>query len=762
MILRRKILIILSATFINLNSSFAASSYDPTNDLITAYCSGSVGEHSRNALAQAEALKDTVERIKNDAACSDVYAASMNLYENLSKLGSLYENNKNSQEFKVNRFFDEMEIERSRLMDSHIASYLSAHPGATPQELAAERLSYSPTSPLLTSLEETYAQEKINLISTTITLDGPQQKNEQDYRIQKIAAIKSGVENLFSSLKSSTECSRNYGNLLSQMGAQVLGTAGSIYSGIIGSSLLAGSVFISGTSELITQIKYKTKLDELKNTRLQLALGCSLEGIAKTYCEARNTQTVLNNILKFDPSVAEQNVFKGISLLTKEIIPFNKWVQRIVAGSNPTTTSQADDRIKAFDLRNTLESFKQGLMGGINETANTINNLTGSTDVITAKKNTLIITLMGDIAATISPIQHSSSSGGGAKVTPYSNAFANDKECGAYVYIYSVGRERVKGPNPQGNPESCQDYLRRAFADTWINPPSTDTIRMIVDNLNAEATEYVSLRLNQVLEENPRLVMALYESEDPRTLTTPHEFLDGITLYLNKFRSELRSRENGKLIRLIEKTEIQINNAVEIINSDVPEDLQLSRLGILLAPNQLTFSINNALREIVKQDVDMKLKNKKISNDDLQFLLKITPTNSVDLFTKYYLNIQMAQDDAALAKNMTKKNLEVFGSLFSENYLKNLAALQKDWENNHSEDVRRQIGLNCVQALIVPDESRLHGKKLDKLCAQVFYPSSNSQVPNLNYDELKNKNFDSRVCRIYDFKKKLQLLELLK
>lgn len=752
----------VSALLLTISSAQAKVSYDPTNDLVTAYCSGSVGEHSRSALIQAEALKDTVERIKEDTACRDVYAISMNLYSNLIKLGSMYEENKSSQEFKVNRLYDEMEKERSTLIDAHIASFMQAHPGASSQDLAQERLNFTPSSTLLTALETNYSQAKVSLISSSIAQDNPTQYSEQADRLDKIAAIKSGVENLFGALKTSTECSKNYGNLLSQMGAQVLGTAGSIYSGIVGAALLAGSVFISGTSDLITHIKYNTKINELSNTRLQFALGCSIEGIAKTYCEARDTQTILRNIVETDGPRSSLNVFKGIDLLTKQIVPYNKWVQRIVAGSNPSNTTQAQERINAFNLRNQLEVFKQSLEGSINETANTINNLSGSADELLNKKNTLTISLMTKLSGIINPYN------GGENA--YSAAFANDMACGHIVYLYSLGKSRIKENLANGTSESCGDYVRRAFPTTFTNPPALSILRSLIDVLNVEATNYATLKLNQVLEENPRLVMALYDSQDPRTLSTPRDFLEGTAVYLSKFRQELPS-SSTKLLRLMDKTMAQINDALNIIEGDVPEDLQISRLGILLAPNQLTLSVNNALREIVKQDIDMKLKSGNLAQEDLRFLLKTTPTNGVDLFTKYYLNLQMAQDDAAMAKNMTKKNLEVFGSLFADTYLKNLTELKKEWDRNHSEDVRRQIGLNCLEALLVPDESSMHqnklfsqkGKRLDKVCAEALYLSSNpNQVADLSYAKLKEQSFENRVCRIYDFKRKLLLFEMLR
>ena len=352
----------------------------------------------------------------------------------------------------------------------------------------------------------------------------------------------------------------------------------------------------------------------------------------------------------------------------------------------------------------------------------------------------------------------------------YGASFANDMSCGHIVYIYSLGKSRIKDNANSLASETCTDYARRIYADTFSNPPSLEILRGLIDVVNTEATDYATLKLNQVLEENPRLVMALYDSADPKTLSTPRDFLEGAALYLNKFRGEL-GVSNTKLIRLIEKTMTQINEAISIINGDIAEDLQISRLGVLLAPNQITLSVNNALREIVKQDIDLKLKSGNLGSEDLQFLLKANPTNGVDLFTKYYLNLQKVEDDAAFAKNMTKKNLETFGSLFADIYLKNLTELKKELGRNSSNDVRRQIGLNCLESLLVPDESTLHqnkvfgqrSKKLDKVCLNAIYPSSNpGQVADLSYSELRALNFEERVCRIYDFKRKLQLYEMLR
>ena len=71
----------------------------------------------------------------------------------------------------------------------------------------------------------------------------------------------------------------------------------------------------------------------------------------------------------------------------------------------------------------------------------------------------------------------------------------------------------------------------------------------------------------------------------------------------------------------------------------------------------------------------------------------------------------------------------------------------------------------CMQGLLSRDDSNLHtrnrkDRKFDKACQDEIYESEyDAEVPGLHYNHMAPLPFKKRVCKIYDFKRRLGLFE---
>lgn len=756
-----------------------ASIYDPTDDLITAFCPGNVGPFTQTALNYSKSLATIIASMRDNPACRAVYTSLEGLNSSLLILGRTEENSNEYEklESRVNNLGEELQLERASLINQFIDNFKLKNPGASEAELNTAIANYSPSSNLLSTLSAEFATSKIGLTDAQINENLFGRRNQRHSRILNILLFQKYAQQLNSALSSSTGCNSDALNIATAIGAQIIGAAATIQGGIVGASILGAGVIATGISNLVRELRYNTKIHKINNLRLSVGVSCAIEGMAQTWCQARDLQTILktsiimHNMDREDVGELE-NTYDGIDLISKKLPVFTNWVQRVAAGSASASMSQAQQRIKALQLRFNLISTENLLEGAINETTLKINNLRGSDEEIHEAAKLLRLKLMSGL---IFIVRSRVTMNG--EIGPYFNSFIADNYCGPQIYFFSKGTQRRKIIT-NGTDLQCDTYVNNRFPEALENPHSIAELRHMVSELNNEALIFVNQELGQVLEVNPSLVMAQLESINSRFLNPPKEFVAMGLRYLQRLESQLDPMLNHYLLDLIDKTKNILAKAKEIIDkrctSEDPIDClslvtqQLSDLRLLLVPNQTILYIGDTFAEVVKQDIDHKIQNGDLNDEELKLILLISPENSIDVLIRRYLGIQKARDDASVAKNMIERNLELLGDSFKSKLYDRIRFLHKylKYEEASDQDKKRELALLCIRTLLIPNNSSLNGffysNIRKKYCPQAIYRSSiPTRVPDLSYDELyQKKKFEERVCSLYDHRRKLNLFEI--
>ncbi len=766
---KSKLALFASALIAFSSPSMAKQSYDPSDDLINAFCGQDLGEHTLVALGQSQALEKIITSMQDDENCELVYHNALALHQNLQLMESYYnqkDQTKRRYELEVNRYADELATERATLFDTYMNNFAKENPGYTTADYEAYASSFVPSSDYYEGLESAYLDSKINLISSEASLSTDGTQDEQTHRLNNISVISGNLRSLFAAINDSPNCSQEKLNVLGQLASQVLGTAGSIYGGIVGGVMMLGSLAITGVDHLVKNIKKRNRLELIEDSRLRLALGCAYESMAKTWCQANSTEAIIkhNQILRHSFENPDEtdckscgNLYLGLDLLTKKIIPHNAWMTRIISGSAPSSSASASVKNTAFNMRYKLEAYKRMIEGDLNQAKVEEEQLSGE-----ALRNFRIQKMKDVIGMTMS---------GSSEESPYQDLFVEDPSCGQAIYFYSgaVGEPVFAASEPMnGDDMGCHAYAKRLYPQAVsAQAPTVQRLRDLMVELNIRATEHINQKISLVFEENPELVMQQYHSLDPRTGTTPKEFLSSAITYLQKVRDQFLSDESYRYsIINIEKIGNKLSEAYSVLESPCSEKSvscaieQISQLGNILAPDQQIFFISNSLQEIVKQDVDYHLQTEQVSDEFIKFIIDTSYQSGSKVMLSKYLDISKARNDAREAKMITEDNLVSLSNIFDKAYLRILKKLKNRGD-------KRLLGKYCIDALIVPDSSKMmtdkilrhRKKKLMEICRGSVYPSDYpDKVADLEFNKVAKLSFQDRICQMAGFNKKQKLL----
>lgn len=722
-----------------------ADAYDPTNDLMFAFgsrCKGK-GPINNTAIQDGAGLKYIAESIKDDSACKGITGA-------LSDIDSL----------NIPSLLDERNYETD-------LEYMSMQSKDLEMAIAAEMATTNPDMDYVTAL-------KAELVSAKINIAKSQKMSNQERTRKRLSTINnfSKYTNiLFARIKQSDQCFAKNPNLPAQLGAQILGLGSTFGSGIVGSLMLGMGNLIDNFISFFRDRSLGKKIEAIESHRLGEAVGCSLEGLSYTYCQARDVQTILDATKnKLGDNSKKPSWMIGIGVIGQDVQSYLDWITKVDAGSPAGTVGRASDKKSAFSMQNELRAVKIDLEGILNTAKNTVARSTNKTDATKKALNDLAAKMLPKY----DPMSGTSSSG------VFSNLFTGDPSCGPYIYLYSKGvdKERAVGSDAS---EQCSTYVSRKYGGAL---PNIDTeVGPLLENLVSEATQQVNIQLSQVNESNADLVMV---GPDSRTQNrrSAREFLNSAVAYLDTLLNDPNSiakKQNQK--NLIEKTKKQITNALTIIDrtediietstpdpndptkvivtqttqpADIPK--KLADLSKELIPQGDTFAIPKALSEIINQDIDQKISAGQI-DENLSALMQLSATDSLSELIENYIGLEPAKSQARSARDNSKNNLTSLASLFGSSIEERMAKLSRTAKDDVDDD--ESLALLCMQSIAVPEAPKIGTLDIGKYCAGKTYQSiyENSGIK-MDYNELSKKPFPERACAVYDFYRKSHLYGL--
>ncbi|MES2768589.1 MAG: hypothetical protein V4596_05520 [Bdellovibrionota bacterium] len=718
--MRIKLLLLTSLIFSS--SNLYARSYDPTNDLFFAFGSRCKGKGSVNdsAFNDGAGLKYIAESIRDDASCKGITGA-LNDIQNLNVPRLLRDRNSE----------DDLEYMSIQANDLELA-------------IQAEMSSATPDMDYIGALKAELVLAKVN-IAKSQKLSNQEQTRR---RLETIDNFQKYSNTLFARLKQSDECLTKNPNIAAQIGAQILGLGSTMASGYVGSLMLATGSMVDNYVSFVRQHKIGNKIKDVTNNRLGEAVGCSLEGLSYTYCQARDVETIINfNKSKNKDVKSKPSWLDGIGIIGQDVQSYMDWITQVDSGAPAGTIGRADDKKKAFALQNDLRSAGIDIEGILNTAKNTVAQ---SSNKIEATKKAL-----NDIATKFQVCDTFGncglSSGG-----PFGNAFASDPGCGPFIYLYSKGVDRVRKDNGL---IPCKTYVTTQYP---IIPDINTEVGPLVDGLVAEATQSINIQLSQVSESNPNLVISKVDART-QNRRSAREFLNSSLAYLENLLGDSNSIAQRKNQReLIEKTRGQIVNALKIIDrteeGNTDPSKKVADLSKELIPLGDTFAIPKSLSEIINQDIDQKISQGQI-DENLAALMQLSSNDSLGELIKYYIGLEAAKTQSRSAKELTRTNLSALSSIFSDSLKNRMEKLSRQAKDDP--DAKESLALLCMQTLAVPESPKMGKLDVKQYCdGQVYKSIYDESKISMNYNDLSRKSYPERACAVYDFYRKSYLYGL--
>lgn len=716
----------------------ADQSYDPTSDLLFAFGSRcqSVGSISSGALNDSVSIRNLIQTIRSDANCSGIAGA-------LSSIESL----------NIDALLNDKTMKDDQ-------EYLASHAGDLEIAIAAETKQNPVDQEYVDALKAELVATKVKIIKSKNDPNREQQKK----KLETIRNFQKYSNALFAKLKSSDQCLQSRPSLAAQIGAQVLGLGSTLTSGVVGSLMLATGNLVDNFISFYRDKKINGSLKQGSSVALGEALGCSFEGMATTYCQARDVQTIISvNDKVRGKDVTPPTWLDGVDAVGQSMPAYENWAGTIDAGSPAGTAGRASDKKSAKQSQNDLSLVKIDLDQIFSESKHNLSHAETN-----EKRLDITRKALNDMAEKMKPERQCTQTSC-VSVGPFLPVFASDPDCGPYIFLYSKGVDKTRKDSSQ---TSCTQYV----ASTYNPPPDLNVdVGPVLDLVMSEANSYVDSKLSQVNESNPNLVLTKIDALTANGHSA-REFLQAAIAYFDRLLQDPQSISRKPLQRsLIEKTKKQLQNALQVserveipiiqtipatIVRMVPVDASQNVADISreLIPNGDKSAVPKAISEIINQDIDDKIKRGEL-DQNLSLLMRLSASDSLSELIRFYVGVEPARAQARSSKELTKNNLNVLAGVFNSSLKERFEKLKKAAKSDLEQ--AENLALLCMQALAIPDAPKVGDLELNEYCkGAVYYSHAEKSQIKMDYNELLTKDYSERACAVYDFYRKVKLYDL--
>lgn len=738
-----------------------ADSNNAADALINAFTSNcsSWGETLSTALFQATSLEDAIKTMKNDPTCQGYYTTILQ---------------------DVNA--------QAAALTAAGATNRKTLPGYV-EDLQAEILNEqakgsAKDTTYIASLEQELYAKKIELFKSKFDTD--YQRRQQSMAIA--ANLYRQSSTIMQGLAANAECVGKYPNIAAQIGGQVMQSSSQFANDLAGSTLLATGGIIDNFVKMYRDYGLAKTLKDITDEKFGVGIGCALEGLSSTYCQARDLMRVANANKLLQEKVAAclppASPFAGVSLVGRDLNDFVKWVQDLDSGSRATSSTHASLKGAAKSLQSRLSILQDSLDGTIYTTLKDLER-TGGYDPRDPGKVNKMIGLIKNLEVTILNNINKIEQGQGytsQSTGPLGDAFARDTRCGVLTYFYTKGLDRVCPTST--TTEACEECIKKKyFGSKDLIPPTIEQLNGTLENLFAEGLKYVTDQNSLVNSNDPQLALAKVSAwrEDGRKV---EHFLLNAKNYLESLLKDPdpKSLFKTQSVRaLVVQALDHVNKAKErlehpstkVVNDKTVLDPKsdVTYLSNLLAPINDVYYLPKEILFIANQDINDKVNRGKIDSG-LALLIKSTTTDALNEFTKGYVDIEKTTRQAESAQLVAEKNLKTLWKAFDGPIVERLKYLSK----SNSTAAKRNLAMFCAQLTLIPGAPKLElpptilgsipiigilaEKEVDlrKYCKGERYKSkyANANI-DLDFDALSKLKFEDRECAIHDYFKKAKL-----
>lgn len=557
-------------------STALADSYDPTDDLVAAFggqCASS-GDLTDAAISQSGALKGVISAIKNDVACQSLIPLANTLETDLA--GTLQSrSNAETIGHNVDDLNAAIQVEKSQAVPD--ATYL----GSLMAELAVQRVQLIHAKQAIGRSPK----KRSNLLA-------------QNFYTQSTAFL--------DGLAANSDCTNKHPNILAQAGAQILKSSSDFASGMSGSVLLTAGGAIDHFVQFIRNYRINKTLKGIINARMSHAVGCTFEGLASTYCRARDLKLVVEANKTAQTQTTCGTIAEGTNLLSRDLAAFEAFVNSIYAGSPASGSATATEKTNVISLRSGLEFLQVNLDGDTSAGEKNYNASNTQSQRDTSIR-ALIQTLTSDVSQRANSTSFSSSASSYTQNGPIGDTFSSDPTCGVITFYCTKGaaqecKRSTEEVSDSNSITSCVTCIRSTFTTTSL--PTLAEIKAVSKTILGFGNDYVSQQEGIYKQNNPQLALSTSETYGPNQKRA-RDFLTNATTYLEHIQSEpdgIYSNPKSQMRKTIDNSLARIKSVLEGLDktdSKDPAD-QTKAIIALIAPSSDTNYIPRELSLIVK------------------------------------------------------------------------------------------------------------------------------------------------------------------
>jgi hypothetical protein len=314
------------------NFQYIYASETPAQVLLSAFssqCPSVVTRQVQGSLVNVQALSAVVQQFREDDQCFGAPAMSTvtNRYAQLYEEYEVYQNTRNSS----------IELEQK------VALYtvLLNEPGlsATEQSFLENEILYAQAD--LVGIEA--EQGRFGQLSSRYAQGG-----DQTLR---------GLTDFLGSWSSQNACFSPRRSLTASLLSNSLMATSAFAAPATSLALAAGGLIVESVSGFLNDFKFNGLISDLDDAQMPLALSCVSEALTDQYCQAHETQELINAYR--NDSSSNDSRFLGLDLLSRHMDRLGFWLQEVFAGSAITSQGDLVNREKPILQAELLEKVKR-------------------------------------------------------------------------------------------------------------------------------------------------------------------------------------------------------------------------------------------------------------------------------------------------------------------------------------------------------------------------------------------------------------------
>jgi hypothetical protein len=590
------------------------------------------------------------------------------------------------------------------------------------------------------ALQIKLAEARVDLIA---------KRQSQDYRTQsgRIQAAQSldvYVAALLKQIAASKECTDKKPNVVGQIASQMLAVTSNLMSGPTGSYLLLGSTILNSIVDFTKSYSISDAIKDVNLTRKGDAIGCSFEGLANAYCQARDVRNLVATQTEAT-TCTDCHYNEGLKILNDDLSAFITWAFDLSAGSPPTTPGQASDKKAGEDLRSRFANVRNELLAILAIEERDYNELTDPAERKEKLKSSM--NRVANLIASNVTRQECTNTGCNSVKGVFGDEFTEDPECGPHAFLLTGTKKTCSN---RGDKDTCLACVGKD--NPGRDAPPFDTLRRTVDDVVRRTRTRVDRETARTNVTDPVGVIAKLRSPYGVGNRKPIEFLQNARAYFEERLSNSEVlKESPALRQAITEAKQKIEDSLKIESTATSFSAnELGQLSGNLIPERDIFYLSNNLNELVKQEFAAKAKDVSKSSESLKWLTEYSVNETMNQLLAIYANTDQMANQSEQAISQNRKTLMGMGQTFGETFLTRIKEL-------NTEGSERLSALNCIRALIVPGFEKR--SDLKEICQGKVYrttlPGSKLQ---LSFDQLANEKSDEkRICSIFDFTRKVEI-----